>query len=51
MAEQEDRDRAFMQERLAAWDDEREAEKGRESFYSDRFVFGSFVLLNALLIP
>ncbi|GAA6011306.1 hypothetical protein JCM10207_008293 [Rhodosporidiobolus poonsookiae] len=36
VAEQEDRDRAFMAERLATWDDDREAERGRESFYIDR---------------
>ncbi|GAA5873784.1 hypothetical protein JCM8547_005946 [Rhodosporidiobolus lusitaniae] len=34
--EQEERDRAFMAERLASWDDDREAERGRESFYIDR---------------
>lgn len=38
MADQEDRDRVFMRERLADWDDDREAEKGREAFYSDRCV-------------
>lgn len=38
VAEQEERDRAFMAERLATWDDDREAERGRESFYIDRFV-------------
>ncbi|GAA6037221.1 hypothetical protein JCM8097_008628 [Rhodosporidiobolus ruineniae] len=36
VAEQEERDRAFMAERLATWDDDREAERGRESFYIDR---------------
>ncbi|GAA5967044.1 hypothetical protein JCM11641_000422 [Rhodosporidiobolus odoratus] len=36
VAEQEDRDRAFMAERLATWDDDREADRGRESFYIDR---------------
>ncbi|GAA5829467.1 hypothetical protein JCM11251_005061 [Rhodosporidiobolus azoricus] len=36
VAEQEERDRAFMGERLATWDDDREAERGRESFYIDR---------------
>jgi hypothetical protein len=38
VTEQEERDRAFMAERLATWDDDREAERGRESFYIDRFV-------------
>lgn len=28
-----------MAERLATWDDEREAERGREAFYTDRCVF------------
>lgn len=37
-ADQEDRDRVAMRERLAVWDDEREAEKGRELFYADRCV-------------
>ncbi|GAA5886101.1 hypothetical protein JCM5296_007089 [Sporobolomyces johnsonii] len=36
VAEQEDHDRSFMAERLATWDDDREAERGRESFYTDR---------------
>ncbi|GAA5884409.1 hypothetical protein JCM6882_005238 [Rhodosporidiobolus microsporus] len=36
VADQEERDRAFMAERLATWDDDREAERGRESFYIDR---------------
>ncbi|KAH8916621.1 hypothetical protein BT69DRAFT_1302610 [Atractiella rhizophila] len=36
MADQEDRDRVSMRERLANFDDEREIEKGRETFYSDR---------------
>ncbi|GAA5852364.1 hypothetical protein JCM9279_001176 [Rhodotorula babjevae] len=35
-AEQEERDRAYMADRLAKWDDEREAERGREAFYTDR---------------
>ncbi|GAA5903551.1 Snu71p [Sporobolomyces salmoneus] len=34
--DQEDRERTFMAERLATWDDEREAERGREAFYVDR---------------
>lgn len=36
IVEQEDRERTFMAERLATWDDEREAERGREAFYVDR---------------
>lgn len=36
VAEQEERDRAYMAERLATWDDDREAERGRELFYIDR---------------
>ncbi|GAA5870360.1 hypothetical protein JCM3774_002709 [Rhodotorula dairenensis] len=36
MAEQEERDRAYMAEKLALWDDDREAERGRELFYIDR---------------
>ncbi|BGP38550.1 hypothetical protein JCM10450v2_002499 [Rhodotorula kratochvilovae] len=36
LAEQEERDRVYMAERLATWDDEREAERGRELFYTDR---------------
>ncbi|BGO90262.1 hypothetical protein NBRC10512v2_002309 [Rhodotorula toruloides] len=36
IAEQEERDRAYMAERLATWDDDREAERGRELFYIDR---------------
>lgn len=36
LQDQEDRDRVMMRERLATWDDAREAEKGREAFYSDR---------------
>ncbi|GAA5880441.1 hypothetical protein JCM16303_005382 [Sporobolomyces ruberrimus] len=36
IVEQEDRERTFMAERLATWDDEREAERGREGFYVDR---------------
>jgi len=36
LTEQEERERRSMAERLAAWDDDREAEKGRELFYSDR---------------
>ncbi|KPV76422.1 uncharacterized protein RHOBADRAFT_52433 [Rhodotorula graminis WP1] len=35
-AEQEERDRAYMADRLARWDDEHEAERGREAFYTDR---------------
>lgn len=38
IAEQEERDRAYMAERLATWDDDREAERGRELFYIDRCV-------------
>jgi hypothetical protein len=38
IVEQEDRERTFMAERLATWDDEREAERGREAFYVDRSV-------------
>lgn len=34
--EQQDRDRISMRERLASWDDVKEAEKGRETFYNDR---------------
>ncbi|GAA5948560.1 hypothetical protein JCM3765_004925 [Sporobolomyces pararoseus] len=36
IVDQEDRERTFMAERLATWDDEREAERGREAFYVDR---------------
>ncbi|GAA6014482.1 hypothetical protein JCM8202_001551 [Rhodotorula sphaerocarpa] len=36
MAEQEGRDRAYMAEKLAMWDDDREADRGRELFYVDR---------------
>ncbi|GAA5823178.1 hypothetical protein JCM3770_005570 [Rhodotorula araucariae] len=36
LAEQEERDRVYMADRLATWDDEREAERGRELFYTDR---------------
>lgn len=36
LAEQEERERAYMAERLAMWDDDREAERGRELFYIDR---------------
>lgn len=36
LAEQEDRERSLMADRLATWDDDREAERGRELYYSDR---------------
>ncbi|KWU44249.1 hypothetical protein RHOSPDRAFT_34264 [Rhodotorula sp. JG-1b] len=36
LAEQEERESAYMAERLAMWDDDREAERGRELFYIDR---------------
>ncbi|GAA6061412.1 hypothetical protein JCM10212_004470 [Sporobolomyces blumeae] len=36
IVEQEDRDRTFVAERLATWDDDREADRGRELFYVDR---------------
>lgn len=36
LVEQEERDRAYMAEKLAMWDDDREAERGRELFYVDR---------------
>jgi hypothetical protein len=38
MAEAEDRERALVAERLSTWDDDREADRGRELFYSDRCV-------------
>lgn len=34
--ETEDRERVMMRERLATWDDDVEADKGREAFYADR---------------
>ncbi|KAK4700504.1 RNA-binding protein 25, partial [Phenoliferia sp. Uapishka_3] len=36
IADQEDRDRVAMRERLSTWDDDKEAERGHETFYSDR---------------
>ncbi|GAA6003195.1 Snu71p [Rhodotorula paludigena] len=36
VADQEDRERSHMSERLATWDDDREADRGRELFYTDR---------------